>query len=745
MSRGFGWIVILVIVAGLAGCGSVSPSNAEEDQATVIYVSLEGSDHWSGTLPAANPARDDGPVRSLQRARDIVRTLIANQTSDIHVVLREGTYHLENTLVLSVADSPKAGCRIIYRNYKDEQPVISSGRVITNWEKCPDPPAGIAESARDHVWVADIDPDLPRFYTLYAAHGRLPRARCNGFKPVLGPKDPNRSNSTLHYPDGTVMRNWPNIEDVEIVIRPWCLWTMNILPLARVDERAQIAYTALEGTYPLTRERHGRFGEQSVWVENVPEALDRPGEWFSNSREGKIYYWPRGGRPEKDIVIPTLCELIRIEGDELNERPVRGIVFNGLTLKHGRRETWAEDDKGLQHDWEMYDKGNALMRFRWAENCEVTNCTFTHSGGGGLRLDLYAQQIEIQHNEFSYLGGTGLLLCGYGPGGMDVNKNNIIRHNHIHHIGQIYWHCSGLHLWQSGSNRIAHNRIHHTPYNAVTISGVDPFYFQADWHDKRELSRTIDWQGCGLTPGDYGWDAILPFLYGHDNLMEYNEIHHAMEVLGDGNGLYIRMCPAGNIARRNYFHHILGQYTAGAIRMDDQQFGCEITENIIYHCTVAGICTKHANTINNNFIIDILTDNDPRNTNNSQFRGYIVYYPSGGTPEGTPDISTGVITQNILYHTGDEKPNFYIDSSNWSTKQVYIEDQQVDRNLMFWKGHLEASNELLSSYQAKGIDPNSIAADPQFADLSDFALKDTSPAFKLGIKPIHFNNAEIAK
>ena len=33
--------------------------------------------------------------------------------------------------------------------------------------------------------------------------------------------------------------------------------------------------------------------------------------------------------------------------------------------------TWTEDDIGLQHDSEMVDKGNALVRLRGAENCVV--------------------------------------------------------------------------------------------------------------------------------------------------------------------------------------------------------------------------------------------------------------------------------------------------------------------------------------------------------------------------------------
>ena len=89
-----------------------------------------------------------------------------------------------------------------------------------------------------------------------------------------------------------------------------------------------------------------------------------------------------------------LDELIRIEGESdlsiegLNEKPVNGIVFEGITFSYADRQKWTVDDIGLQHDWNMWDKSNGLLRFRGAQNCIVNNCTFIHSGSDGVRFDL---------------------------------------------------------------------------------------------------------------------------------------------------------------------------------------------------------------------------------------------------------------------------------------------------------------------------------------------------------------------
>ena len=67
-----------------------------------------------------------------------------------------------------------------------------------------------------------------------------------------------------------------------------------MLPLASVDEAGGVATTAASATYgmgPLPGWVHNPSGA-SVWVENILEALDEPGEWVVNTKDRKIYLWP---------------------------------------------------------------------------------------------------------------------------------------------------------------------------------------------------------------------------------------------------------------------------------------------------------------------------------------------------------------------------------------------------------------------------------------------------------------------
>ena len=109
----------------------------------------------------------------------------------------------------------------------------------------------------------------------------------------------------------------------------------------------------------------------------------------------------------------------------------------------------------------------------------------------------------------------------------------------------------------------------------------------------RELGRTIRRHEIGALPRSPNWVDVLPYLHSHDNLIEYNEIHHAMEKLGDGNGIYIRGAGSGNVIRRNYIHHLITpMIMQAAIRTDGGQRDTFITENLIYKCTSQGILMK---------------------------------------------------------------------------------------------------------------------------------------------------------
>lgn len=692
------------------------PCNAEEAKAD-FYIAANGSDNWSGTLAAPNEQESDGPFATLQRARDAVRDLRMEKTSDIVVLVREGTYQITKTVVFGLEDSGVGDSTITYAAYPGEIPVISSGREINDWKKVSGELPGLPKEARGNVWVAKAS---HRFFTLYDAQGMLPRARSSGFIPLAG-----GSRSQLRFPAGR-LKNWTNVEDVEIIVRPHHAWICNVLPLASVDEETQLATTSIDATYAMNP-LHFLKTTESCWVENALDELDKPGEWVLNTNQGKVYLWPRDSSP---VVAPHLIELIRVEGEidkqGPSDTPVRNLCFRGLTFMHGDRYTLAPDDAGLQHDWDMLDKDNALVRLRGTENCTVEHCHFAHSGSGAIRVDLHGRKNTISSNHVEQMGGAGILLCGYGPGTKDVNTENLVTNNHIHHMGRIYLHSPGILIWQSGENRVANNLIHHMPYCGMIVSGFMTHFFD---RNGRELTRTIRRHEVGRIPRNPKLEDVRPYLHTRDNTIEYNEIHNVMETMGDGNGIYIRGAGAGNVIRRNFIHHLVTpMLMQAAIRTDGGQRDTLIAENLIYKCMAQGIILKLNNRCENNIVADVLAPP----------RGYYLSLREG-------PMTDAVIERNIFYSTG--KDTVFIDElapgNGRKTEDrrghalARAKDANTDLNIYYDAANPDAAKSMLQEQQRDGVDAHSLAVDPLFVDPAngDFRFQPGSPALELGIVP----------
>jgi hypothetical protein len=440
-----------------------------------------------------------------------------------------------------------------------------------------------------------------------------------------------------------------------------------------------------------------------------------------------LYYWPLNDKnPGDDIVMPKLVEMIRIEGkidyDGNKDMPVNGLRFKGITFAHGDRfESSGQTGWGLQHDWEKFDASTALVRFRGTENCIIEQCTFSNSGGAGIRFDLYAQNNKVIGNDIYELGGTGILLAGYGPGTKDVNRNNLISNNYIHHIGRLWTHSLGIWMWQSGNNLVSHNTIHDVPYTAIAVTG------RIIWDKKgqQECSRTVRWNEVGEFTGKETWVERERFLHGRLNIIEDNDIHHIMTVMNDGNGIYISGAGKGNIMRGNFVHDTPQEAGGEALRCDDDQNDVLIENNIVFRFQTfgTGICSKGRNNIINN----------------------IVAIPPGKVERGMlslePNYASGVrsklcagseIRHNIFYATQENQPFVFMEiMSN------IIDNINIDNNIYFNLSDPKAADLYFTMARKSGNEVHSLQADPLFLDVEngDFTLLPDSPAIGLGFRP----------
>ena len=649
--------------------------------------------------------------------------------------IRGGKYKLDQTLVLNRQDSGAQGKLIRYRAYAGEKPVLSSGKLVKGWQRLQQEVKGLPEVAKGKVWVADVSrEDYGRFTALFTEDKRLPRAkseRFDGEKPtgyeiadsrnVMHKKDRHLLRKIV-YKKGAPIRNWQNIDDIEVFFNP-VPWALNFIPLESIDLNKRLLTLKYEANAPA-------FSQNKPWavIENAIDFLDEAGEWVHNSETGKLYYWPHDNKKPGNIYAPQLNELVRVEGDidyhGSEDLPVKNLSFEGLTFTQTKRSTWHKNHKGwgIQHDWDSFDTGNAMLRFRGAENVLVEGNHFTNTAGSAIRLDLHAQNITIKNNLINYVGHMGVLLAGYGPGTKDVNHNNTITNNIIHHVGEIVWHGHGIFAWQSGNNLISNNWIHDVPRKAIGICGVRVQILMKTGEDFDEAAKTIRWDEIDT---DVTWQQdtqahFMPYLHAKNNVIENNKVTKTLLRLHDGSSINVSGAGEGNIIRHNLVYDV--DYIA--VRTDDWQRGTTTENNIIVRAGT-GVVHKDYNHIVNNIFYDL-------NGESIRMRAFPRQY-----------FKPGSVIQHNIFTDARRLP--YGSRDLWNTSEFFATkkgtklipyEYELDNNLfIFEKRDPEA---FLAPHREQGVELNSkTSRSPIFVDPQnfDFRLKDKTLADEIGFKP----------
>ena len=604
-----------------------------------FYVSPSGSDK--------NPGTRDAPFGTLDRARLAVRELKKAKKSDITVGLRDGRYMLRDTVVFSVEDTGSPKQKITYEAIAGETPVLTSELPVEDWSMIKVLPKGVPVSVKGSIWGAALPQGAGRIKYMFKGDKVLPRSITKGFIPPVryegwcGWKDPVQRKTTpepsqyMKVQKG-IISDWGNVTDMELVIMPTCDWKIYNLPLVSYDPETTYVKGAFTSFYALGASKKRTWdGTPTAWFANCPEGMFKEGNWYVNTREGKIYLV--AARKPEGITVPTLIEYVRVSGNTRqggDDEVVENLHFKGLVFTKGKRYTW--DREIAQLNWATTDVSSALLRFRNTRNCSVKSCRFENSGADGISLDLTSQDNRIEGNHFSRLVCTAVSLAGYLPGAKDVNFSNEIIGNHIHHTGEAYWGAPAISICQSGRNRIAHNLIHHVPYNGVRV-----------WGTGQKRSTFIE-DGKVVTLSKAAENVPL---HSRDNVIEYNELHHVVEVLGDGNAFYVGKSGGHNIYRYNYIHHMTGTHASAAMRTDGVGTAKNISfiGNILHNVNKGGLVFKgEGHRAINNIFVDCFAAGSSKSWEGGGGWFEIRCGPSKGT----------ILKNNIFYATANKRPTF---------------------------------------------------------------------------------------
>lgn len=666
------WVCLIAV--GCAAC-SAGASEAPARQ-VVLHVGPGGRDTWSGALPAANRARTDGPLATLAGARDRLRRLRAARKTpvSVRVVLHGGTYRLAEPLTLQPRDSGSPGAPVVFEAAPGASPVVSGGREITEWLE-----AGGG-------WVARVPALAGRpwlFRQLFVDGRRRQRARSPnaGFFTVDGPVDnvwrwgPNGAKedlkpSAFRYRAADIDPRWAARGDVEVVALQ--VWAESRMRIASVNPAAR--RVTLSGTCcPSNRETDARY-----WVENAPECLDAPGEWYLDAQAGEVHYIPLPGEKlgKVSIAAPALRELLRLEGDPATGATVHDVEFRGITF---RDADWSLAPEGYVDVQAAFDVPAAVTAI-WAERCRFERCTFRSVGAWAVELGRGCHDCSLTRCEMTDTGAGGIRIGEYAqrPEPREQASGNRLERCRVQDIGRVYPAAVGIWIGQAHHNTVTHCEVADTWQSGISV----------------------------------GWSWGYAPSLAHDNLVEACHVHHiGRGLLSDMGGIYTLGVQPGTIIRGNHVHDVRSRQGGGwGIYLDEGSSGIRVEGNIVHRTTSAGFMLHYGrdNVVTDNVFALSDEPNILRFTEDEQqsfvFERNIVL-AKGGLPLG----------------------------GKWANGRFAL-----DRNVYWSAGGygLAFDGKPFAEWQQRGYDTHSIVADPLFLDAArgDFRLQPTSPALGLGFR-----------
>jgi len=718
---------LLFCVAIITVTQLVPATEAHGSDTAVFYVSISGSDQWSGRHPAPAVDRQDGPFATLTAARDAIRRLKATDSlpGAVEVMVLEGTYHLSEPFVLTSEDSGSEKHPITYTAYPSHHPVFSGGRVIQEWK----PSAGkIIESH-----LPDVKAGRWKFRQLFFRGQRQTRARWPNqdlADPLYGgwafiePMSPNEKKdpATHRYAADQAPRHWSHPEQAEVNLFPWYCWVNDIVPLKTADVAGQ--------TITLANPLHFNFMSvlpgNRFCVENVLEELDQPGEWCLRADTGTLYFWPPDDVKPGDVIASVIDTLMELRGTP--DAPLRHITISGLTFSH----TLSPFPEHLSENFHSPTIRGAGITLEHCDGCRVEGNRFVMLGGDGVRLQGANARNEVVGNEISHVGGAGVVLVSLDKAGNGGDTKdfvdqavlrrhssrypklvrNVISDNDIHHGGRIKKNCGGVQLYgiNSVDNVISHNRIHHMSDKGMTMQ--DGFgRFIVEYNDMDQLGQEIADTGGVMVNR---WFVLKddPEL-AEGSLIRFNRIRNCI-----GCGAYSeKRRPKGEGDRTTAKGRIWTPYYTWGIYFDNSGMENTVYGNIIVS-TVLGAVSLPVGAPKNNRV------------ENNIFVG-----STGNQFDLRMSGENNRFARNIIYYTD---PKAMLLAANATTRKAVAE---CDHNLYFLATNQEPQVRgigSLSDWKKLGFDQHSLVADPLFVDAKngDYRLRPESPAFRLGFRPI---------
>ncbi|MEZ5040208.1 MAG: PDZ domain-containing protein [Saprospiraceae bacterium] len=430
-----------------------------------LYLSPNGNDQNPGTI--------DAPLHSLKKAMELVKAAKQERPESAMVILlREGTYYLQETIEITSLHSGTAKAPLQIKAFPGEKVILSGAKALKlDWEQM-----------EGGIYKASLTGSAA-FDQLYINGQRQIRARYPNYDPDIlvyngyaaDAISPERI-QTWRHPATGVLHAMHRAE-----------WGGYHYQIMGVDENGE---AILEGGFQNNRQ----MGMHKAYrmVENIREELDAPKEWFFDQTENTLYYFPETGFDLTNALVEVaiLDQLFTLKGTAQN--PVHDVVIDGFTFQHTRSTYMQTKEPLLRSDWTICRAGAIFLE--GTENIQLVNNHFHELGGNGLFVSNYNRGTDIATNHFEHIGASAICFVGNpeavrspsfeyhqwvdyekldripGPKTNDYPAEARVYDNLIHDIGTIEKQVAGVQISMASDITLSHNTIYNLPRAGINIS-----------------------------------------------------------------------------------------------------------------------------------------------------------------------------------------------------------------------------------------------------------------------------------
>ncbi len=410
------------------------------------------------------------PWRTIEYARDQVAAHIkslpnALMTQDIIVYLRAGRYELAQPLTFTKKHSGNNGFAIIYRNFENEMPVISGGKILSGWQY--DAAIDIDETDTSNKLVAGFYLDIEQefnFRQLYVGGSAAIRARTptHDWRHATPgqwqtfTKDPlyihhlsvKKDNDGIAGQDDEISQilamNNKDVAQVEYI--QLANWRQHRVRISSVEQQED-NYSEIILNFPddsmrrvfaqavkccggrTASSKPNKYGVRrgaGYRFENALAFMDDEREWYLDREGRRLYYIPAKDEVNNKVL---LAEVIAPVTDKLMVmNNVNNVVFYGLTFEHAsnlKPDEYGVIQRmaGLYYDVvkqkELDDAGKQVGR----------PPVSVHKGG----IELFnTDNVHFERNRIQNFDGNGVVLyAGVKRSGF---KSNVFTQNGVDHL-----------------------------------------------------------------------------------------------------------------------------------------------------------------------------------------------------------------------------------------------------------------------------------------------------------------------